>query len=374
MCSELTRPESPDSCTKTIIILSQKTRLAPEPLSHSYHQMRRSDMSLRPNRRCPKLMCNQEIRASRRTGEQWSHSHRLRIGARERNERPNLLIGEELVAERGKEERGESAAKVPLLPPSRQLAALWRQFGGGTFGSQSCRAPVSWALWKAWTDNYKQRQENAFTNWLEVLSGGKVGGGGNVGGKVGGKVDGSAASVAGGNFISYFYLRCTWPVGYAAVLYYSAWWQCDMLAALFPLSNGSNLRAVHVGGSLAAVWRKLGVSSKSGLIFFGSTEVWLDSSKQERGVSPFFGSHLNHYVQQPNSTVGTQIKKCAAKVAATGGSWRHLGGTGGTFTVPDQIEQFTESLRPLSRATLALHCGACAVELTAVIHDEVKMK
>ncbi|KAJ7024060.1 hypothetical protein C8F04DRAFT_1192797 [Mycena alexandri] len=46
----------------------------------------------------------------------------------------------------------ESAAKVPPLPPWRQLAAvlaaLWRQFSGGTFGSQSCSAPVVWGLVK----------------------------------------------------------------------------------------------------------------------------------------------------------------------------------------------------------------------------------
>ncbi|KAJ7749953.1 hypothetical protein B0H16DRAFT_1460975 [Mycena metata] len=29
--------------------------------------------------------------------------------------------------------------------------------------------------------------------------------------------------------------------------------------------------------------------------------------------------------------------KSAARVAATGGSWRHLGGTGGTFTVPRRV-------------------------------------
>ncbi|KAJ7724624.1 hypothetical protein B0H16DRAFT_1472227 [Mycena metata] len=52
----------------------------------------------------------------------------------------------------GTQRAPESAAKVPPLPPWRQLAAvlaaLWRQFGGGTFGSHSCRAPVVWGLVK----------------------------------------------------------------------------------------------------------------------------------------------------------------------------------------------------------------------------------
>ncbi|KAJ7693506.1 hypothetical protein B0H16DRAFT_1486044 [Mycena metata] len=229
---------------------------------------------------------------------------------------------------------------------------------------------------------------------LIILSGGKVGGkiggkvcgGGNVavaamlrwrqccgGGKVGGSAGGSAgqcwrrcgnACVAGGN------------AGVAGGnVGGSAWWQCDMLVALFPLSNSGSLRAVGVGGSLAAVWRHsipqrwrwrqfggfvsivkthLRKSSSASpqnldvalvIQIISTTSTQMSYSSEEDDLVPYFNQDVSMGLIEMDeyqfSGGGMTRRQCdrtaaksAARVAATGGSWRHLGGTGGTFTVP----------------------------------------
>ncbi|KAJ7044445.1 hypothetical protein C8F04DRAFT_1174878 [Mycena alexandri] len=168
----------------------------------------------------------------------------------------------------------ESAAKMPPLPPWRQLAAvlaaLWRQFGGGTFGTKLA------------------------ARWRQVC------GGGNVGGNVGGSVAVAAKS--------------------AAIL-------AALLAAMLAAVHGGSVTcwrhfsrlataAVSERCTLAAVWRRSD----------GTYNSACGTSQRARGTVGG-GGVMRRQCDRPAA-------KNAARVAATGGSWRHLGGTGGTFTVP----------------------------------------
>ncbi|KAJ7710037.1 hypothetical protein B0H16DRAFT_1480873 [Mycena metata] len=140
------------------------------------------------------------------------------------------------------------------------LAALWRQFGGGTFESQSCRAHVVLGLVKVINNGKEMPLQSGIQLYLQHLKlawrtewqgGGKFGGGGNVGGNVAvaAKLVAKLAAVLAA-------LLAAVLVSLAAMLAAVRGDGVTCWRALLPLSNGVSglsLRAVHLDGSLAAL-------------------------------------------------------------------------------------------------------------------------